>query len=87
LAKNFGRSSAHYEANKNQAEAQMAQDDAEVRRWSSEAAMQEQLLRGEVTEVLRSRLREMQSHHLVAEGEKGEADRTINRAIQEALKN
>ena len=59
----------------------MRQDDAEVRRWSSEAAIQEQILRGELAEVLRSRLYEMQSQHLVAEGEEGEADRMINGAI------
>jgi hypothetical protein len=47
---------AHYEANIKQAEAQMRQDDAEVRRWSSEAAIQVQILRGELAEVLRNRL-------------------------------
>jgi hypothetical protein len=43
-------------------------------------------LRGELAEVLRSRLHEMQSQHLVAEGEEDESDRMINRAIQETLK-
>lgn len=41
---------------------------------------------GELAEVLRSRLYEMQSQHLVAEGEEDEADRMIIGAIQETLK-
>jgi hypothetical protein len=64
----------------------MAQDDAEVRRWSSEAAIQEQILRGELAQVLRGRLYEMQAEHLISEGQEDEADRMINRAIQETLK-
>jgi hypothetical protein len=56
----------------------MAQDDAEVRRWSSEAAIQEQILRGELAQVLRGRLYEMQAEHLISEGQEDEADRMIN---------
>jgi uncharacterized protein YqfA (UPF0365 family) len=76
---------AHYNANIKQAEAEMRRDDAEISRWRSEAAIQEQILRAEVAEVLRSRLYELQSEHLVAEGEEDAAVRMLSRAVREAV--
>jgi hypothetical protein len=76
---------AHSEANIRAAEAQMRQDDAEVHRLSSEAAIQEQILRAEVAEVLRGRLNEMQGQQLVAEGEEDAADRMLSGAVREAI--
>jgi hypothetical protein len=76
---------AHYEANIKQAEAEMRGEDAEIMRWTSEAAIQEQILRAEVAEVLRGRLYEMQAQHVVAEGEEDAADRMLSRAVREAI--
>jgi hypothetical protein len=76
---------AHYEANIKQAEAEMREDDAEISRWRSEAAIQEQILRAEVAEVLRGRLYELKSEHIVAEGEEDAADRMLIRAVREAI--
>ena len=76
---------AHYEATIKQAEAQMREDDAEIRRWATEAAIQEQIMRAEVAEVLPSRLFEMQNQHLIADGEEDAADRMLSRAVREAM--
>jgi hypothetical protein len=76
---------AHYEANIRQAEAEMRQDDAEISRWRSEAAIQEQILREEIAAELRSRLIRLQDQQVVAEGEEDAADRMLNRAVREAI--
>jgi type III secretion system FlhB-like substrate exporter len=63
----------------------MRGEDAEIMRWTSEAAIQEQILRAEVAEVLRGRLYEMQAQQVVAEGEEDAADRMLSRAVREAI--
>jgi hypothetical protein len=75
----------HYEANIKQTEAEMREDDAEVNRWRSEAAIQEQILRAEITEVLRNRLHDMEDRQIVAENEEDTIDRMLNRAVGEII--
>ena len=44
-----------------------------------------QILRAEAVEVLRSRLYELQSEHLIAESQEDDADRMLGRAIREVV--
>jgi hypothetical protein len=75
----------HYEANIKQREAEMRQDDAEVNRWRSEAEIQEQILRTEITAVLRTRWRDMEERKILAENEDGTIDRLLDRATREII--